>query len=79
MNAQITIAIIGAIPALITAAVSILISNRVLGIKIDELSRRVEKHNQIVERTFRLEEKTVTLFNDMSEVKTELHDLRDKI
>lgn len=42
----------------------------VMNEKIDELSRRVEKHNQIVERTYSLEEKVgrhdeqiKTLFN----------------
>lgn len=42
----------------------------VQGEKIDELSRRVEKHNQIVERTYKLEtdvarheERIKTLFN----------------
>ena len=29
----------------------------VQGEKIDELSRRVEKHNQVVERTYKLEER----------------------
>lgn len=53
--------------AVITGAVSLivcLITNRaaynktiaVLECKIDELSRRVEKHNRVVERTYKLEE-----------------------
>ena len=79
MKSEIVIAIIGALPALITAVISIIMNNRVLGYKIDELSKRVEKHNQIVERTFRLEEKTTTLFNDVTDLKSGLERLEDHL
>lgn len=52
---------------LITAAVTLLvclINNRVqqgkitavIEVKLDELARRVDKHNSVIERTYRLEE-----------------------
>ena len=58
--------------AVITGAVSLivcLITNRaqyvktvaVLECKIDELSRRVEKHNSVVERTYELERVTARI------------------
>ena len=77
MKSEIYIAIIGAIPALITAIVSIIVNNRLLGFKIDELSDRVEKHNNVIERTYRLEEQSKTLFSDVSEIKADIRSLQE--
>lgn len=40
-------------------------SQAVLEEKIDELTRHVEKHNQLVERTYALERDTALLRNDV--------------
>ena len=53
MRSEIVIAIIGAIPALITAVVSITLNNRVLNVKLemlqkqfDKMEEKLDKHNQ---------------------------------
>lgn len=79
MSTQVTIAIIGAVPALVTAVISIVVNNRILGFKIDELSKRVEKHNQIVERTYVLERDVKTAFSRVDELREDIRRIEDKI
>lgn len=68
MRSEIVIAIIGAIPALITAVVSITLNNRVLEVKLeglqnqfDRIEKKVDAHNNFMERIAKLEQKTADL------------------
>lgn len=45
----------------------IIVSNKLTNYRIEQLEKKVEKHNQVVERTFKLE-------GQMTEVQ---HDIRD--
>lgn len=77
MRTEVLIAIIGAIPALITAMVSIVLNNRLLGYKIDALAKRVEKHNNFMERVAVLERDDKTAFNTLDELKADIKDLQE--
>lgn len=47
----------------------IMISNRLTNYRIEQLEKKVDKHNTIIERTFRLEEKVRNLEEDVKAVK----------
>lgn len=86
MRSEIVIAIIGAIPALITAVVSITLNNRVLNVKLemlqkqfDKMEEKLDKHNQVVERVAILERDNKTAFNRIDESRDEISHLRDQI
>lgn len=86
MESEIIIAIIGAIPALITAVVSITLNNRVLNVKFemlqkqfDKMEEKLDKHNQVVERIAILERDNKTAFNRIDESRDEISHLRDQI
>lgn len=86
MRSEIVIAIIGAIPALITAVVSITLNNRVLNVKLEMLQKqfgkmeeKLDKHNQVVERVAILERDNKTAFNRIDESRDEISHLRDQI
>lgn len=86
MHSEIVIAIIGAIPALITAVVSIVLNNRVLNVKLemlqkqfDKMEQKLDKHNQVVERVAILERDNKTEFNRIDENREEINHLRDQI
>jgi proteasome assembly chaperone (PAC2) family protein len=55
MSENIISALIGIIPTIIVAVFSIVSNNQVIKIRIDELEKKVEKHNQIVERMYKAE------------------------
>lgn len=82
MNLQITIAIIGAIPALITATVSIALNNRVLKLELENIKERlgrIEKKqddaNHVRERVAILERDNKTAFNRIDELREDIHAL----
>lgn len=55
MSESIISALIGIIPTIIVAVFSIVSNNQVIKVRIDELEKKVEKHNQIVERMYKAE------------------------
>ena len=86
MSNGVIIAIIGAIPALITAVVSVYLNNRVLNVKIDGLQKqfdkmeiKLDKHNQVVERVAILERDNKTVFNRIDENRDDISHLRDQV
>ena len=47
--------------------------------EIKNLTKQVEKHNSIVERTFKLESDTATMWKRLDELRDEIHDVRDRL
>lgn len=78
MNPEITIALISSGSSLLVAAVSIIVNNRILGYKVDELAKKVEKHNNLVERTAVLERDLKTNWTRVDELKADVKALREK-
>ena len=68
-------AIFGAIPAIIIA----INTNRLIAYRVDELTKKVEKHNQVVERTFKLESDNATLFKKQDELREDIRLLQSLI
>ena len=72
MEAIIT-AIIGgvcvAIPSIIATISSNKRSTALITYRVDQLEKKVEKHNSVVERTFRLEEDFKNIKEDIKELK----------
>lgn len=87
MSEQIIIAILSSSTSLIVAIVSIYMSSSLIGYKVDQLEKKVEKHNNVVERVAILEETTNSMFetvwkryDDMKEYNDAmLKELRDEM
>ena len=86
MNTEIMVAIIGSCASLVVAVVSIVMNNRVLSYKMDELTKDfnelkadVKKHNQLVERLAVVERDLKTAFNRTDELRTEIRELRREV
>ena len=58
-------ALIGGVVTLVGAIVSNSRSRAVMELKIDELTRRVEKHNCLIERTYKLEQDMAVVRRDV--------------
>lgn len=78
MSENIITSLIGIIPALLVAAFSIISNNQIVKVKIEELTKKVEKHNEVVERTFKLESDMKTAFNKMDEQAGRIERLEDR-
>lgn len=55
MSESIMTALIGIIPTIVVAVFSIVSNNQVIKVRIDELEKKVEKHNQLIDRMYKAE------------------------
>lgn len=62
---SIAVAFIGGLVTLVGVIVSNTRSRAVMELKIDELTRRVEKHNCLIERTYKLEQDMAVVRRDV--------------
>ena len=60
MSEALIIALIGIIPSVLVAIVSVISNNAIVKVKIEELEKHVNKHNEIVERTYTVERDLAT-------------------
>jgi uncharacterized membrane-anchored protein YhcB (DUF1043 family) len=58
------------IPSVITTLLSNRSNNKLTLYRIDKLEDKVDKHNSVIERTFKLEEKIEEITNDIKELKS---------
>ncbi len=78
MSESILIALIGIVPSLLVALVSIISNNAIIKVKIEELEKHVNKHNQVIERTYTLERDLATYWSKYDEIKERLDRLEKK-
>ena len=79
MRTEIIIAVVGAVPALVTAVVSVVLNNRILALKMDTLQRdfakleeKVTEHNNAVARIAVLEQKDEAQWRWIDDLKEKL-------
>ncbi len=74
MNEAILVAIISAlgvgIPSVVTTILSNRSNNKLTLYRIDQLETKVDKHNSVVERTFKIEEQIKEITSDIKELKS---------
>ena len=61
MSEGVMIALIGLVGSLCGSLIGVLASNRLTLYRIEQLEKKVEKHNNLVERTYHLEEAEAVL------------------
>lgn len=78
MSEAITIALIGIIPSVLVAIVSIISNNAIIKVKIEELEKHVNKHNQVIERTYTLERDLATYWSKYDELRERIKKLENE-
>lgn len=78
MSESITIALIGIVPSVLVALVSIISNNAIIKVKIEELEKHVNKHNSVIERTYTLERDLATYWSKYDELKERISRLEEK-
>ena len=75
MNTEIIKSLIATIPTLIIALVTVVVNGKLIVYRIDQLEKKVEKHNSIVERLAVLEQKTNAAFSRIDELREDIKQL----
>lgn len=78
MSEAILIALIGIVPSVLVAIVSIISNNAIIKVKIEELEKQINKHNQVIERTYTLERDLATYWSKYDEIKERLNRLEHR-
>lgn len=75
MNTEIIKSLIATIPTLIIALATVVVNGKLILYRIDQLEKKMEKHNNIVERVVILEQKTDASFSRIDELRKDVKDL----
>ena len=78
MSETVVVSIISLIGTLLGTFGGIMTSNRLTGYRIEQLEKKVEKHNNVVERVFRLEDNDRLLDEKISVANHRIADLEEK-
>ena len=71
MSGEIIVAVISLIGTLFGTFAGILTSTKLSNYRIDQLEKKVEKHNSVIERTAILERDMKTVWHEIDEIKQE--------
>lgn len=69
MNSSVLVSIFSLTGTLIGSIAGILTANRLSNYRIAQLEKKVEMHNQVIERTFRLEGRMTEAEHDIRDLK----------
>lgn len=77
MNSEIVVAVLGLVGTALGTFTGILTSTKLSNYRIEQLEKKVEKHNSVVERTALIEKDLKNVWHSIDEIKEEIReDLR---
>ena len=71
MNVEIILSCISLFGALVGSLGGILVSSRLTSYRIEQLEKRVNEHNKVVERTYKLEGQMLEVQHDIRDLKNQ--------
>ena len=69
MNPEVLHALISAISVVLSGLISAIVSNRLMKYRIEQLEKKVDKHNSIIDRTYHLEAQVEVIENEIENLK----------
>ena len=72
MDSSIFVAVLSLAGTLIGSLFGILAANKLSNYRISQLEEKVNKHNQVVERTYKLEGQMTEMQHDIRDIKTKI-------
>lgn len=69
MDNTVVVAILGCIGTIVGSALGVVASSKLTNFRLEKLEEKVSKHNNLIERTFKLEEKVHQIAEDVRELK----------
>jgi len=75
MESELMLAGISLLGTMVGTGGGIIISSKLTNYRLSQLEKKMDKHNNFIERVFILEEQTANMKDDICENKTAIHDL----
>lgn len=70
MDSTIIVAILGFLGTILGSGLGVIASSKLTNFRLQKLEEKVEKHNSVIERTFKLEGQVTEIFHDIKELKS---------
>lgn len=70
MDSAIIVAILGFLGTILGSGLGVIASSKLTNFRLQKLEEKVEKHNSVIERTFKLEGQVTEIFHDIKELKS---------
>ena len=77
MSEAVIVAVLGFIGTIVGSAIGVLTANKLVNYRIEQLEKKVDKHNNLVERTYHLEQEVELLKKDRDYVKQEIEHIEN--
>ena len=79
MSEGIVIAIIGLCGSALGSLIGVIASNKLTVYRIDQLEKKVDKHNQVIDRVYKLEQTTAVQDEEIKVANHRISDLEGKV
>lgn len=76
MTETIIVSILSLIGTCIGSVVGILTANKLTNYRIEQLEKKVEKHNNVIERMYKLEKDKAVFEEELKHMEHELHEIK---
>lgn len=70
MSEAVIVAIVSGVCTLLGSGLGVVASSKLTSFRLQQLENKVEKHNSVIERTFKLEGQVTEIFHDIKELKS---------
>lgn len=69
MTPEVLNALISAIAVIVSGLISAIVSNKLMAYRIEQLEKKVDKHNTVIDRTYHLEAEVEVIENEIENLK----------
>lgn len=77
MSDTVLVAILSLIGTILGSLGGIIIANKLVNYRLEQLEKKVEKHNKVIERTYKLEEEETLIEERIKVINHRLNDLEN--
>lgn len=78
MSEAVIVAVLGFLGTVIGSVIGVLTANRLVNYRLEQLEKKVDKHNNLVERTYHLEQDVELLKKDRDYIQDEIEHIEVK-
>ena len=71
MTPEVLHALINAASVILSGLIAAIVSNKLMAYRIEQLEKKVDKHNSVIDRTYHLEAEVEVIENEIENLKNE--------